>query len=250
MPQHQLKFLSGFIILFFIYHFPEFFTALWVAAVFKISFLFIAFLLARWQGWNGLGGYGLSLHRLWWKNLLLGIFIGCAFWAIAEILSLLAGFENFISIKNIQAVLTSLPLALLMTFFPSIAEDLLTRGYLFGHFSKQIRPPVFIFFSAMVYVLNHIWRLHDDVSVLAYLFILGLSLAWALVYTKSLWLTLGLHWGGNILFALSENNLTTQAADKNAANWMLSASYCLMFLAIVSAKKIFSRTAEIAFKSR
>ena len=76
--RYHLTFLSGFLFLFVLYHFPEFFSAFWVAAVCKIAFLMVAYLVARAQGFKGLGGYGLQLHRGWWINLGRGVALGVA----------------------------------------------------------------------------------------------------------------------------------------------------------------------------
>jgi len=61
-----------------------------------------------------------------------------------------------------------------MTFFLSIAKDILTRGYLYGHLQYKITP-AFIILSADVYALNYIWRLGESVSVLFYLSTLGIA---------------------------------------------------------------------------
>lgn len=41
-----ISFAVGFLILFFIYHFPEYFSAFWIMATFKIGFLIVAFIVA------------------------------------------------------------------------------------------------------------------------------------------------------------------------------------------------------------
>ncbi|MBK6634902.1 MAG: CPBP family intramembrane metalloprotease [Chitinophagaceae bacterium] len=99
---------------------------------------------------------------------------------------------------------------LLMTAIPSIAEDILTRGYLYGHL-KFMKPLGWILLSAIIYVLNHIWRLNDGLPVLTYLFILGIVLAFAVWLTKSLWLAFGIHWGANIAFESSNSIIHTKA---------------------------------------
>jgi membrane protease YdiL (CAAX protease family) len=233
------SFIAGLLILFVIYHFPEFFSALWIAAVFKIGFLIAAFLLARWQGWKGLGGYGLVLHKGWIKNLLFGLVIGIAFFVLAEWLSIISGYEKLFSIATVAAIVNLLPLTLVMTFFPSIAEDILTRGYLYGHLKNRLKPAAFILVSALFYVLNHIWRLSEGAAVLSYLFVLGLALAWALWYTKSLWLTLGMHWGANIAFEMINSGTSTETVNKAMSTWILAGCFGLMWMVTILFRKIF-----------
>lgn len=239
MKINWLQFITGFIVLFVIYHFPEFFSALWIAAVFKIGFLVVAFFIARWQGWKGLDGFGLSLHKAWIKNLLLGLIVGICFFLLSELIAVKAGYEKYISIQSVSSIVQQLPLILLMTFFPSIAEDILTRGYLFTHLNRKMAPAVFIVLSATVYVLNHIWRLSEGISVLSYLFVLGITLAWAMAYTGTLWLTLGIHWGSNIAFQTMVTAAKTETINKTSATWVLAASFGIMWIATMVIKKIF-----------
>jgi len=235
------SFVTGLLILFIIYHSPEFFSALWITAVFKIGFLFVAYIIARWQGWKGLGGYGLMLHPGWIRNLLLGLATGIVFFLLSEWLSMQSGCEQLVSIKNFIAILKLLPITLVMTFFPSIAEDILTRGYLYGHLQKVLRPAIFILVSAAFYVLNHIWRLGQGAPVLSYLFILGIALALALVFTNSLWLTLGIHWGSNIAFEMVNAVTITKTVNQAMSLWILAASFALMLLFIILARRLFGR---------
>ncbi len=218
--KNLLSFVLGFILLFAVYHFPEFFSSFWIMAVCKIGFLVLAIILCRMQGWKFLEGYGLGCKKNFIKHLTRGLFIG--FIAFSLSLVLLIGF-SFEKLQNIQPplfFLRTLPMVLLMTFFPSIAEDILTRGYLYGHL-KFLKPFTWILISASVYLLNHFWRLNEPVSVLLYLFILGLLLAFCVYVFKSLWLALGIHWGSNIAFELSRQGVDTYGSDSNNSNWAL-----------------------------
>ncbi|QEC69650.1 CPBP family intramembrane metalloprotease [Panacibacter ginsenosidivorans] len=227
------SFLSGFLILFFVYHFPEFFESFWVTAVFKIGFLLIAFFLARIQGWKGLGGYGLALSNKWHASLFCGLIIGVVFYFFSILLSVKFGFEKILSIESFPAILQALPIILFMTVFPSVAEDILTRGYLYAHI-KNVPPGMWAFISTSVYVLNHIWRLGDGIAVLSYLFLLGLVLAYAVLLNKSLWFAFGIHWGANVAFELSNACLKLEEKDNGTnATWMLALIWALLFLILL-----------------
>ena len=231
MNRVVIKFLAGFLLLFVVYHFPEFFPVFWVMAVFKIGFLLVAFVLGRLQGWKGLEGYGLGFSKRWWQHLLQGLFIGIFFFSVSVLVSVLVRYEEFNGIASIDVVIKGLPMLLLMTSFPSIAEDILTRGYLYGHLFNKMKPWHWVLLSAVVYVLNHIWRLNEDPSVLVYLFLLGVVLASAVWKTKSLWLAFGIHWGANLAFESSHSFVETKPLVTHyGSTWLMAASWLLLVI--------------------
>ncbi len=233
MKKSLIPFVPGFLLLFAVYHFPEFFSAFWIMAVFKIGFLFVAFIMARMQGWKGLGGYGLGLRPGWWQNLLKGLLTGILFFALSVGLSVSFGFEKLAGIATTEVIVKQLPMILLMTAIPSVAEDILTRGYLYGHLYSKMKPVIWVLVSAVVYVLNHIWRLQDDPSVLAYLFLLGLVLATSVWKTGSLWLAFGIHWGANIAFESTHSMVhTTPLVSHQGSTWLLAAAWLLLLVVI------------------
>lgn len=223
----------GFVVLFIIYHFPEFFSALWIMATFKIGFLVVAYIIARLQGWKGLGGYGLAFSFNWPANLVKGLIIGLIFFGLSFFGAVSLGYEKVTATSSLGTILHQLPLLLLMTAIPSVAEDILTRGYLFGHL-KFMKPFAWILLSSAVYVLNHIWRLQEGAAVLSYLFLLGLVLAAAVWITRSLWLAFGIHWGANIAFESSHSFIqSTTVAQHEEGTWLLAAAWAVLFLLLL-----------------
>lgn len=231
------SFITGFIVLLFIYHFPEFFESFWITAVFKIGFLAVALFLSRLQGWKFLEGFGLSLTGNWYRLLLAGLLTGIASFTLSIFLSVGFDFEKLEGSETVSFFLKSLPLISVMTFFPSIAEDILTRGYLYGHL-KSLKPTVWIFLSAFIYVLNHIWRLNEGLPVLTYLFLLGLVLGFCTFTYRSLWLALGIHWGANIAFELSAQGLImNDSGNQNASTWILASVWGLVLVILIFIKR-------------
>lgn len=202
-------------------------------AVFKIGFLVAAILLGYVQGWKALNGYGLAFKNKWGRDLLLGLLLGLVTFLVSIFISVQMNFEKLESIQPLQVFINALPLTLLMTFFPSIAEDILTRGYLFGHL-KTLRPGTWILLSATLYVLNHIWRLNDGLPVLSYLFLLGLVLAVCVMGRKSLWLAFGIHWGSNIAFTLSGKGINLETTgNPTGPTWALALSWALLLIFLI-----------------
>ncbi|MBU4539048.1 MAG: CPBP family glutamic-type intramembrane protease [Weeksellaceae bacterium] len=226
-----LSFILGSILLFSIYHFPEFFSEFWIMAVFKIGFLIVALLLAFLQGWKGLAAYGLGIKDRWLPNLLKGLLIGVMGFSLSLWISSILGFENIFFQQSFSFVLKQLPMLLLMTAIPSVAEDILTRGYLYAHLGNKMGKISWIFLSAAIFVLNHIWRLNDGFAVITYLFLLGLLLAYTVWLTKSLWMAFGIHWGSNIMFESSTTFLKIESLVTHRGDtWVLAAVWGLFFL--------------------
>ncbi len=140
-------------------------------------------------------------------------------------------YQELMEIQQGGFFLEKLPMILLMTFFPSIAEDILTRGYLHGHL-KSLKPAQWVLLSASVDVLNHIWRLDDGLPVLAYLFFLGLSLGLSVVLKKSLWVAVGIHWGANIAIEISNAGMKTTGHDE-ASTLILTGVWARLFLVLL-----------------
>lgn len=236
MRINRVSFIAGFLLLFAVYHFPEFFNAFWIMAVFKIGFLLVAFGLACYQGFRGLGGYALNMHPGWISNLGKGLLTGIVFFGLSVFVSVLLGYEQFLSVVTLAVFAKQLPLVLFMTFFPSIAEDILTRGYLYGHLKDSVTENNFVILSAAVFVLNHFWRLADHPSVHTYLFLMGMATAFALWRSGSLWMAFGIHWGSNIAYETNLSLIKTEAVTTgHMPNWMLAASFGLLivFLAMI-----------------
>jgi uncharacterized protein len=228
-----ISFVIGFMVLFFIYHFPEFFSAFWIMATFKIGFLIVAFITARLQGWKGLGGYGLGFSQKWATNLGTGLILGLLFFSLSVFVAVKLSFEEITQVISFKTAIKNMPLILLMTAIPSIAEDILTRGYLYAHL-KFMKPVGWILLSSIIYVLNHIWRLNDGAAVLTYLFILGVVLALAVWITKSLWLAFGIHWGANIAFESSNSIIHARTLVHHDGNtWILAISWALLLGTLV-----------------
>jgi membrane protease YdiL (CAAX protease family) len=184
------------------------------------------------QGWKGLEGYGLSFTNNWYRVLATGVVIGFGAFVLSLVGSIGLQFEQLEDIQSFQFFLNSLPLTLLMTFFPSIAEDILTRGYFYGHLGF-LKPAVWILLSATIYVLNHIWRLDDGIPVLSYLFLLGLVLGVSVIAKKCLWLALGIHWGANIAFELSNSGLKLHTViNHEASTWTLATVWGLVLVTL------------------
>ncbi|AMM51406.1 hypothetical protein TH61_09760 [Rufibacter sp. DG15C] len=189
----------------------------------------VANLVAKWQGFKGLGAWGLCFDKPYAKLFLKGLAIGLVVYAVALWARLWLGFEILGPKPDTNVLITQTLIFAAGTFLPSLAEDILTRGYLFGHFHKRMGTWALILFSAVVYVLNHVYALTAGPETLVYLFVLGVMLAIPLLYTRNIWYTVGVHWAGNIIYRVSNDVLSVRTMESPyPAMWTLTGFVLLL----------------------
>jgi len=227
--------LFGLILLLAVYQladaFMHFYNDAFAFLFLMASVLLLAHIVAKQQGLNGIKGYKLD-----WKNhgkylFIIGLLSGLITYSLAFVISLFTHRE-IITVHNLPVMPTMGKILLYFagTFLPSIAEDIITRGYVLAVFGKNWNKMVFVLVSALFYVLNHPYKLAAPDETLIYLFITGISLAIPLAITNSLWYSVGLHWACNIIYRISNDVLlTTSAADHG-----LSSLRILMIVLLLS----------------
>ncbi|HEV2622519.1 MAG TPA: CPBP family intramembrane glutamic endopeptidase [Frateuria sp.] len=194
-------------VLFVLYQSAEGVGARWLRDVVVQDGLMIASVLAawplsRWLGWKGYGAYALRWApvRVWFW-LAGGLGLAVAGKALAVAVGLRLGVYASDSGGLVWNGFSAGALAMLLvgTFVPSLAEDILTRGFWYRaagvHWRRGL---VFVAFSSLMYVLNHIYRLERGPLEWAMLFCFGLAYATALWRSGTLWAAVGLHWGWNL----------------------------------------------------
>ncbi len=230
--------ISGFFILFILYHFPELLQHYFNKPLLAwyesgmLLFVIVAFLIGNRQKGRGLSQYGLFAFRKYWTNLIKGLFLGLFIAGLSNVIPILLHWSTIaINIQWYNLIFQTFIFAL-GTLLPSLAEDILTRGYLFAHWTFNWDKKWLIPFSATVYVLNHIFRLNRP-DVMLYLFILGILLIWCLITTHSLWLTLGVHWGSNIAYQFFTNIVSVKTFNETGLeNYILAGCYILGFIIV------------------
>lgn len=195
------------------------------------SVLVLAHIIAKQQGLKGIQGFKLA-----WQNdgkhlFIIGLLSGLITYSLSFVLSLITHRELLSGHQ--LALLPALGKVLLYsagTFLPSIAEDVITRGYIFAVFGKNWNKTLFVLVSAVFYVLNHPYKLAAPDETLIYLFITGVFLVVPLVLTNSLWYSIGLHWACNIVYRIINDVLHVTAAESHG--W--SSLTLLMLLVLLS----------------
>lgn len=190
--------------------------------------------VARLLGLNGLAAFGLGLGPNWWQDYAGGLLLGTAVLAAVERVGIYFQIREVSGFHFDAANLLRNFLFILFANFPAAAaEDLLTRGY--PYYFLQGQPVVvFVIVSTLLYVLNHIIRLvTKPVTDWYFLPFVGVTLAYALVRTGSLWLVIGLHQAINVTSYLMPQMMTVKTTTNTRRRIAYGIVAELFFLLIV-----------------
>ncbi|HEX8777682.1 MAG TPA: CPBP family intramembrane glutamic endopeptidase [Rhodanobacter sp.] len=203
--KHAWRVVPAFAILWLLYQSAEGVGTHWlhntlVRDVLMTASVLAAWPLSLWLGWRGFGAYALDGGG--WRWLPVGLLLA----VLAKFGAVWLGLRLGVYVPDAQtpvdapaSLLPALPMLLLATFVPSLAEDILTRGFWYRATGIRWRSGMlFVPVSAGIFVLNHIYRLGNGPMEWLLLFAFGLPYAAALWRSGSLWAALGLHWGWNL----------------------------------------------------
>lgn len=233
--------IAAFLLLFAIYQAAEGLNAVFtpgspIGPALMLAVVVVAWPVGRWLGWRGYDAYGLDLNPRSFACLAGGVLLA----ALAKLSALMVGLVTGAYVASeaadgatmsANAVLLTLATAALFTFVPSIAEDIITRGFLLRTKPITRHFAVFAVLSAGLYTLNHTWRFDWGLSEQFRLFCFGLAYAAGAWRWRSLWGAVALHWGWNLWGMLSDTFLPL-AVDVVQGRF-LSAGAHLVILAVV-----------------
>ncbi|MBU8920216.1 CPBP family intramembrane metalloprotease [Bacillus sp. FJAT-29953] len=150
---------------------------------------------------------GISFHPKWWRNMMLGFAIGFSFWLIKYIIEyVLNGYEVTGTMPFSQMIL-SLLMIMLTFFVGSFLNDIIVRGYVFGHLKGKIPMKWVFILSLVLYALDDSWNEGFSLSNTFFSLLLGLSLTYAIYKTGSIWADTGIHWGLNVCYGIFNGTL-------------------------------------------
>jgi membrane protease YdiL (CAAX protease family) len=82
----------------------------------------------------------------------------------------------------------------------SAINDLMIRGYWFAWCTRAGRLRWFVGVATVLYVLDDGWNAGFAPLDLAFSTVLGIALAWTVLKTGRIWMSIGIHWGGNLVY--------------------------------------------------
>jgi membrane protease YdiL (CAAX protease family) len=203
-----------------------------VQAGFLLAMLAAAWPLARWLGFRGYEAYALEWRRaaplMLAGGLALALLMKYVAVCVGMALNVYAARAPASTPSAAVSFLSSIPWALLVTLVPSLAEDLLTRGFPYRAARLRWQPWMFVLASSVLYVLDHIYRLGHGPTEWATLFCFGLAYGTAVVRTGSLWMAVGMHWGWNLANVLIGDILPHDVLSTAWAPCLSAAAHLVM----------------------
>lgn len=208
-------------------------------AIFRVTMLIAAlgagYLCARlFEGlpWRSLG---LTFHRGWLRDLLIGSAIGIATLVVAVVIATAAGGLRFSFSGSGLAIIRSLAGSAVLLFLAALAEEALFRGYILQTFTRAQLTLLGVLLTSVPFGLVHLSNPNVVPGVtFANTALAGIWLAAAYLRTRSLWFPLGVHWAWNwalgALFGLpiSGINLVSNPVLKGndlGPAWLTGGSY-------------------------
>ena len=145
---------------------------------------------------------GINFHQKWAKNAMLGFIIGFSFWLIKYALQYLLHDFDIIEVKPFPQMLLALFMIMLTFLIGSFLNDIIVRGYVFGHLKEKISIKWVFLISLVIYALDDMWNEGFSLENMLFSLVLGLSVTFAIYKTGSIWATTGIHWGLNVCYGI------------------------------------------------
>lgn len=186
--------------------------------------------------WRALG---LTLHKLWARDFLIGSAIGISSLVLAAIIAIVGGGLK-LSLNTVHSpgrIAITLMGSAVMFIFAALAEEATFRGYPLQTFTRAGLALLGVLLTSVPFALGHLWNPNVVPGVtFANTALAGIWLALAYLRTRSLWLPLGVHWAWNwamgSFFGLPVSGLhlvgaTFLKADDIGPAWLTGGTYGL-----------------------
>ncbi len=167
------------------------------------GFLALAWAVCR----HGLGirqfaTVGLGRSPGWWRYLAVGFLIGFGVWALKNIAFAAMGKFELVGWRDLGFALPLLGQAMFGMFVASFVNDLMIRGYGLAFCRRFHLMAWYVPITSVVYALDDSWNAGFEWTNLVFSLALGISLAYTVLKTGAIWMSIGIHWGGNVCFRI------------------------------------------------
>ena len=141
------------------------------------------------------------------KELSIGFLIGIAVVFIGFVFLL---FIDQINVTYSAFSLKEIVLSFLLFSVISIAEEVLVRGYILKNLIVSFNKYFALILSSLLFAAMHLANSHISYIAFTNIFLGGILLGLSYIYTKNLWVPIGLHLGWNLFQSLLGFNVSGQ----------------------------------------
>ncbi|WP_062049328.1 CPBP family intramembrane glutamic endopeptidase [Bacillus sp. JCM 19034] len=157
---------------------------------------------------DGLKDLGLFRHKKWGYLLVSGILIGCFFNYVVYVI--LTHF-NIVTIEStsLQKIALILVFAIFTAGFTAFAEELIFRGYVVRTLKGHLSWKWIVLIICLLFTLYHLPQWGLPLPYWIRYFVMAVVFTLPFIITKSLWFSIGIHFGGNFTYyvLLTESGL-------------------------------------------
>lgn len=157
-----------------------------------IGTLFVIYLLIKYRYKEKFKDIGFQYFSL--KDVYLGLTMGFIIMFLGFLILILFS-QIKISFNSFKS--SDLLLSLFSFVFVAFTEEIFCRGYILGNLLKCMNKYFALFISAILFALLHVANPNMDLLSYLNLFLAGLVLGAAYLYTKNLWFSVALHFSWN-----------------------------------------------------
>lgn len=166
-----------------------------------LGFFVLVYLLCRYGlGINRAQMIGLGRPPGWLRYLTVGFAIGFGIWTLKNLLWAGMGKFELVGWRDWGFSLPLLGQALVGMFFASAINDVMIRGYGLAFCRRFNVMAWYLLITCVLYALDDSWNEGFDPGNLMFSVVLGLALAYTVLKTGTLWMSIGIHWGSNMCF--------------------------------------------------
>jgi uncharacterized protein len=193
---------AGYFVLWILVLLTQSVSGLLLTVAITVLFVVASHYLARLLNLGGLPGLGLRILPAWQAQLGAGFAAGALLVLVGAAAHRHLGWYNPELLLSGDLILRALSL---LVFFACVAltEELLCRGYLVRALPKNMPRVYAAVISGILFVALHLTGLSAfQGHVWAFWFFAGVAYCIPLLITRSLWISVGMHWGYNVIFVL------------------------------------------------
>lgn len=177
-------------------------VVLFVSTLYSALAFTTAVFAARWLiDRRSLAGLGLFRSRKAWVDLFVGIGIAGLMMALIFILEFLLGWVTFSNSSPeshpTSEIVSGLTVALLTFILVGWSEELLFRGYLLVNFREGLNWVWAMVLSSVIFAVAHAMNPNASWQAMVGLSLSGVFFAYTTLWSRGLWLPIGLHIGWN-----------------------------------------------------